>query len=600
MVARPLERSEPVHLRTWFGYAAASAASLWLAGIFWRLAVWFRDYMLLCSLRRSSRPTKDKGLQNAVAMAVEKLGPGVNSLRSRRLAISSVAIHESDRVAAPCALGVFRPAIIAPSGLGDALSETELLAVMLHECAHILRRDPATAIMQRLAGAIYWWNPLGHCLNRWLADQREIVCDDYAAAALGGGDWLAEAIVKVAEWRGEAERRPKLKLSLLNQNEILSKRIERLTDEDRTMVTRLSTRSLLFASPCFVLLGALLFTPALRAQRAADDRPNKKAADIVKQKKSPKSKRPITKQPAAEEAAEEDQEPSVDENVRFQKRKKSRAADIAKTKRPEEVPPLAGNTNVTCVYRLKYVEARTLEGLLNKLFDEALKRSGGRCVADAITNSIIARCHPTEQAMIETLLIHLDSPPGATRRHAPANKDAAADLPTAPPTNRAAYKKGWQPSVPNDGLPARSIASPGVSSSLAAQIELADKITLAAFAVQQTKSRTELAKKLGEKGYKSSGELRNTEVEYGYAKARYNLLMNVLVVTLESAKNDLDIVESAQQSALAKRQQGVGSSAEVNASKRGVVRAEAKVRILSRILQVGEQMVKPSKASEIE
>ncbi len=76
--------------------------------------------------------------------------------------------------------------------------------------------------------------------------------------------------------------------------------------------------------------------------------------------------------------------------------------------------------------------------------------------------------------------------------------------------------------------------------------------------------------------------------------------MNVLVVTLESAKNDLDIVESAQQSALAKRQQGVGSSAEVNASKRGVVRAEAKVRILSRILQVGEQMVKPSKASEIE
>ena len=51
--------------------------------------------------------------------------------------------------------------------------------IVLHEVAHVIRRDQAILLLQRVVAAVYWLNPLVHLLNRQLARAREQICDNY-------------------------------------------------------------------------------------------------------------------------------------------------------------------------------------------------------------------------------------------------------------------------------------------------------------------------------------------------------------------------------------------------------------------------------------
>jgi hypothetical protein len=59
------------------------------------------------------------------------------------------------------------------------LDEEQLLQVLVHECAHALRRDPLTGLYQRVLGAVIWFHPLVHLANRRLDRVREELCDNH-------------------------------------------------------------------------------------------------------------------------------------------------------------------------------------------------------------------------------------------------------------------------------------------------------------------------------------------------------------------------------------------------------------------------------------
>jgi beta-lactamase regulating signal transducer with metallopeptidase domain len=76
----------------------------------------------------------------------------------------------------PLATGIWKPAILLPMELKDAPDEV-LRIVLLHEFAHVRRRDCLVELVVQIIGALMWWNPLYWIAARRLRFAREVVCD---------------------------------------------------------------------------------------------------------------------------------------------------------------------------------------------------------------------------------------------------------------------------------------------------------------------------------------------------------------------------------------------------------------------------------------
>ena len=71
-----------------------------------------------------------------------------------------VRLFASTWTATPIALGPYRPSIMFPVELLEAMNDDELGQLALHEAAHLLRRDDYTVIVQRLIQAVFALRPV--------------------------------------------------------------------------------------------------------------------------------------------------------------------------------------------------------------------------------------------------------------------------------------------------------------------------------------------------------------------------------------------------------------------------------------------------------
>lgn len=171
-----------------WGSIAQGIALIWALGTAISLVWLIRSLMRLAAFCRGLSEHPTEGIQQAANQTAEQAG----LVRVPRLFISG-------QTAMPTTLGLFRPAIVLPVGCADGLPLDQLRAVLLHEMAHVARRDPWVGLAQRLAAALYWWCPPVHWLNRRLTDLREEVCDNYVLRGEGDGASFAEVLVTLAE-----------------------------------------------------------------------------------------------------------------------------------------------------------------------------------------------------------------------------------------------------------------------------------------------------------------------------------------------------------------------------------------------------------------
>jgi beta-lactamase regulating signal transducer with metallopeptidase domain len=138
-----------------------------------------------------------------------------------------------DRVAGPTVLGFVDPYIAIPSFLIQELTRHELDLVILHERAHVLRRDDWMKLAQEMMLAPLWMHPVAVFVSRQLGREREIACDEWVIARTEQPRTYARCLTRAAEAqrRGCTARvtpQPLLGPSLIVKRIELSQRVDRL------------------------------------------------------------------------------------------------------------------------------------------------------------------------------------------------------------------------------------------------------------------------------------------------------------------------------------------------------------------------------------
>ncbi len=169
---------QPISLWTWIAIA-------WCAGAALALLLLLLGYF---SLRRLTQSPGHRG--TPVPGVLQLRDP----LRTEMNITTRVRLLQSPTCTMPLAFGLLRPTILLP----QALPETQTRAVLLHELAHIKRRDCLTQLLARIACAAYWFNPLlWHSAWR-MRIERERACDDLVLQAGSPPADYAEQLLRIA------------------------------------------------------------------------------------------------------------------------------------------------------------------------------------------------------------------------------------------------------------------------------------------------------------------------------------------------------------------------------------------------------------------
>ncbi len=128
----------------------------------------------------------------------------ISSLRLRgRLRFATLlepGVYESDRIPTAFVRGVLHPAVYVPAGLsGESRAH-----VLLHERAHIRRRDYILQPLFFLALALHWFNPLAWLLYALFVRDMELACDESALRHAGGDvrQAYSATLLSLSEARG--------------------------------------------------------------------------------------------------------------------------------------------------------------------------------------------------------------------------------------------------------------------------------------------------------------------------------------------------------------------------------------------------------------
>lgn len=148
---------------------------------------------------------------------------------ARRLPDRRWLTVRSADVPVPQVTGVAHPSLTLPVGF-SRLSAEEREAVLLHELAHVARRDFAANLLQRLVLAVVWFQPAAWSLYRGICREREACCDQMALCLGASAPALARALVRMAEGAPP----PTVALSAAGHGELRWRIYRLLTPEEPT------------------------------------------------------------------------------------------------------------------------------------------------------------------------------------------------------------------------------------------------------------------------------------------------------------------------------------------------------------------------------
>lgn len=236
--AIPMTSPAPIHWAFWLTALWLGVALLWLGREL------YRQKTYVAALRVNSRPLAGKAISLAQATAKKA---GFKAVPEIRISSSQVG---------PLVTGVFRPLIIVPHNFGTHFSPQQQDMTLMHELAHIKRRDLWAALTALIFRAINWPNPLVHFAARRFRADQEAACDASVLRLMGNDKHTARTYAETLLHAAKHAVQPTQKMPPYNMPmgltiyHPLKERLMIMTTKTRkaTFLSRLAAGSLLIGA----------------------------------------------------------------------------------------------------------------------------------------------------------------------------------------------------------------------------------------------------------------------------------------------------------------------------------------------------------------
>jgi beta-lactamase regulating signal transducer with metallopeptidase domain len=200
--------------------------------------------------------------KNCVPVDVATLDPLLQKTLRDFDSSRTVRLCASDDLRVPTAIGFSKPLVVIPSWTMRELSTVELNAILLHELAHLQRRDDWTNLIQKIVGALLFFHPAVWWIEKKLALEREMACDDLVLAQTASPQAYAECLVSLAE-KSLLRRGLALAQAAVGRLRQVSLRVAQILDVKRPRATRVwSPAPILVAGVSLACLVGLSHSPA--------------------------------------------------------------------------------------------------------------------------------------------------------------------------------------------------------------------------------------------------------------------------------------------------------------------------------------------------
>lgn len=197
-----------------------------------------------------------------------------------------IDLLQSGLVKVPVTVGIFKPVILLPAGLLMQLPTDQVETILLHELAHIRRKDYLVNLVQRFAEAIYFFNPALLWISSLMRQEREACCDDIVMAHTNGHSYL-EALVSFQELNLPAGS---YAMSISTKRTYLLNRVKRMLTRENI---KLNFMEKVFLSASLAVLMAFTILPKEKEETPTTAVANKPATHELKVMVVDNSTKPI-------------------------------------------------------------------------------------------------------------------------------------------------------------------------------------------------------------------------------------------------------------------------------------------------------------------
>jgi TonB family protein len=122
-----------------------------------------------------------------------------SACQAAQLSAGDVRIAVSPSLRSPMTVGLRSMWLLLPPTFLERAGDGELEAAFAHECAHMRRHDFAKNLFYSIVALPIAFHPLLWRTLAGIAESRELICDDLAAASFPGHNRYARSLVRLAE-----------------------------------------------------------------------------------------------------------------------------------------------------------------------------------------------------------------------------------------------------------------------------------------------------------------------------------------------------------------------------------------------------------------
>jgi bla regulator protein BlaR1 len=161
----------------------------------------------------------------------------------------TISILESGIAKVPMVIGHLKPVILIPIGLLTALSQDEVEAILVHELAHIKRRDYLVNMLQSMVEIVFFFNPAVLWISQLIKTERENCCDDLVLEQSSNKISYIRALVSCEEYQSAV---PAYAMGFPGSKNTLVNRVKRLADNSNHSLNMFEKT---FLAICLVVSG---------------------------------------------------------------------------------------------------------------------------------------------------------------------------------------------------------------------------------------------------------------------------------------------------------------------------------------------------------